>query len=408
MTSEVTATRLRDEIRSLAALPTTTERRQDTVDQSELMDITLPGTSFSIQTLASQVVKVFGVERQSDISGEFTIENNRLRLHLRLGGKPFFVSAQGADPNRPEDLMNEAARAVLGVTQPYILALIQLEIDKNYNSALATAESMISGTSHADVPVSWVFTIKGMALADLGRMDEAATEYEKAIASDPKDPYPHYDRGGALLTLGRMDEALTEYDKAVNLDPKFADAHNGRGTVLRHLGRAEVAMTEYNEAVALDPKSAYAYCGRSYILRDLGHPDEAMIGFEKAIALDPKFAEPVSGRGYVLRDLKHPDEAMSEFEKAIALDPKFADPHNGRGATLRDLGRTDEAIAEFKMAIALDPMFADPHYNMGLLLNDLGRGDEAKAEFDEAHTLALTHVGIVAYLRNVERQVDGR
>lgn len=61
----------------------------------------------------------------------------------------------------------------------------------------------------------------GMAYADANRLDEAISEYRKAIAI--KDVYPqiHYNLGNALVITGHVDEGITEYRKAINISPSF-------------------------------------------------------------------------------------------------------------------------------------------------------------------------------------------
>lgn len=63
---------------------------------------------------------------------------------------------------------------------------------------------------------------------------ESALEcYRRALALDPTHPQAHHFAGHALLKLGRLDEAETEYVRALVYDPSYKAAWNG----LEHLGR---------------------------------------------------------------------------------------------------------------------------------------------------------------------------
>jgi tetratricopeptide (TPR) repeat protein len=55
-------------------------------------------------------------------------------------------------------------------------------------------------------------------LLDEEKYEEAAIEAEKAIALDPDDPEPHFERATALANLDRYAEATTHYEKALALD----------------------------------------------------------------------------------------------------------------------------------------------------------------------------------------------
>ena len=55
-----------------------------------------------------------------------------------------------------------------------------------------------------------------------------------------------------------MEEAETEYLKAIALDPSDADAHNNFGALLANTQRLKRAEKEFRKALALDPKDADA------------------------------------------------------------------------------------------------------------------------------------------------------
>jgi tetratricopeptide (TPR) repeat protein len=50
------------------------------------------------------------------------------------------------------------------------------------------------------------------------KYEEAAVAAEKAMALDPEDPEPHFDRATALANLDRYAEAASHFEKALALD----------------------------------------------------------------------------------------------------------------------------------------------------------------------------------------------
>jgi Flp pilus assembly protein TadD len=58
---------------------------------------------------------------------------------------------------------------------------------------------------------------KGIALAELDKLDEALKCFEKAIEIDPKDARAWSNKGIALDSLGKADEALKSFNKAKKL-----------------------------------------------------------------------------------------------------------------------------------------------------------------------------------------------
>ncbi|MEH2314681.1 MAG: tetratricopeptide repeat protein, partial [Nostoc sp.] len=55
---------------------------------------------------------------------------------------------------------------------------------------------------------------KGIALADLGRFEEAIASSDQAVKIKPDDHEAWYNRGIALRNLGRTEEAIASYDQA--------------------------------------------------------------------------------------------------------------------------------------------------------------------------------------------------
>jgi tetratricopeptide (TPR) repeat protein len=99
----------------------------------------------------------------------------------------------------------------------------------------------------------------GNALRELGRIDEAITHCEHAIALQPDLAEAHNNLGNALIEQGRLDEAIDRYEHAIALKPDFALAHNNLGSALQEVGRIDEAIGRYEHAIALKPDYAEAH-----------------------------------------------------------------------------------------------------------------------------------------------------
>jgi tetratricopeptide (TPR) repeat protein len=78
----------------------------------------------------------------------------------------------------------------------------------------------------------------GLALKDVGRLDEAISCFEEAIARAPQNADAHNGLGAALVARGRLREAIAYFEKAIKLDPKHARSHGNLGRA-RRLAAAE-------------------------------------------------------------------------------------------------------------------------------------------------------------------------
>lgn len=75
---------------------------------------------------------------------------------------------------------------------------------------------------------------------------------ERALKVDPNSIQAHHGRGVALAKLGRYDEALAEFKKVIKADPKYVKTYNNMGLTLHRMGRFPEAVEAYERAIALD------------------------------------------------------------------------------------------------------------------------------------------------------------
>ena len=65
----------------------------------------------------------------------------------------------------------------------------------------------------------------GLALRELGKLDEAVASYHKVLGLKPDFAEAHSNLGLALMDLGKLDEAVASYHKALAINPDYAKAH---------------------------------------------------------------------------------------------------------------------------------------------------------------------------------------
>jgi tetratricopeptide (TPR) repeat protein len=98
--------------------------------------------------------------------------------------------------------------------------------------------------------LSWLaYQNRGVALSKLGRLEEAAADYGRAIAMNPRSAELFYNRANVNARLGRLEEALRDYGAAIGLAPRpHPDYFTNRSVVLRWMGREEEAAADRREA----------------------------------------------------------------------------------------------------------------------------------------------------------------
>jgi tetratricopeptide (TPR) repeat protein len=152
-----------------------------------------------------------------------------------------------------------------------------------------------------DDPMIW--NNRGVSLSALGRYDEAAGSYRKAIGIRPGYWMAWYNLGKAIhrkadRTAGDTEgyeEALEAYERALELNPSHTSTLNNKAVALRKLGRNAEALEVYDELISIDPLYGHAWYNKGQLLTDMGLPEEARKCIEVAAGLDPEFAR--AGRG---------------------------------------------------------------------------------------------------------------
>ena len=261
----------------------------------------------------------------------------------------------------------------------YLLGIIALQ-----RGQFQTAEQQIALALGLNPNAAPAHRDRGLALAHLGRPEDALASLDRAIALRPDYAEAFGNRGNVLRELGRLADALESYDKAIALRPASAMFHYNRGITLHDLDRLEETLASYERAIAIRPDYAAAFNKRGIVLLALNRHDQALASFDTAIALKPDLADAYYNRGIALQDFGRPREAVQSYDRAIALAPGFAEALNNRGNALQKLGRLEEALESYDEAVALKPDFAEAHYNRGITLFDLKRPEHALASYERA------------------------
>ncbi|HXR88499.1 MAG TPA: tetratricopeptide repeat protein, partial [Stellaceae bacterium] len=228
---------------------------------------------------------------------------------------------------------------------------------------------------------------RGLAHVALGRIEEAAVHYERALALKADYVEALSNLGNLRLMQGRRDEAIGLHKRALAHNPDYAEGQMNLGNALREQGKPGEAVSRYERAIALRPDYPEALSNLGNALHDLGKFSEARASYERALALRPDFAEASGNLGNVLHEIGDLDAAVTQFERALALRPDHAEAENGLGSVLDKKGEYDKAIACFKRALALQPDDVEILNNLGAALQNSGRFDDAIARYEQALTL---------------------
>jgi tetratricopeptide (TPR) repeat protein len=225
-----------------------------------------------------------------------------------------------------------------------------------------------------------------LTLLTLAREQVFANElalWTDTIQVSPRSSIGHMNVGNALLASGRVDQAITEFKRALEINPNYAEAHYNLGNALFGKGQLDEALAQYQRAAETKPTFALAHYNLGIALLQKGRADEAIIQFQAALALHPN-AEAHNNLGNAFLQKHQPDNAIAEYQKALEMDPTDAGAYNNLGNALLQKSEVGDAIIQYQKAVDLSPNFAEIRENLGVALLQKGRGTEAIAQFEEA------------------------
>ena len=211
----------------------------------------------------------------------------------------------------------------------------------------------------------------GRALAAMGQVEAAASEFDRAIAVDPSDWYAHNQRGNFLLQLGRLALAQKDFQRVSEVAPANFQGPANMGVLALHQSDRPRARDWFEQALASTPPAASAANIRSKLgwalmeeqtgraLRELEVASrEAPNNTDVAITFGEALMSQGSADG-VARARNEYDRALGLLDKRIRRLQRFSmlalDERISRTRCLAALGMSDQAMAEIQQVLSESP-----------------------------------------------------
>jgi len=232
---------------------------------------------------------------------------------------------------------------------------------------------LCAGWRHRRVMLGGFSTIILVALIFCARTQAAywrnsETLWNHTLASTSDNAVAHYNLGNVLLQKGRVNEAITQYQKALQIKPDKEEACNNLGNALLQKGNVDEAITHYQKVLQINPEFAEAHYNLGNALLQKGSVDEAIAHFQKALQINPDYADAHNNLGYALLQKGSVDEAIAHFQKALQINPDYADAHNNLGNILLEKGSVNEAIVHFQKVLEIKPDYLEVQINLAWVL----------------------------------------
>ncbi len=191
------------------------------------------------------------------------------------------------------------------------------------------------------------------------RAEDALALCDRALRLDPKGPDAYYVRGRALWDLEREDEAVAEFDRCLAVDDAYYEAMLAKAAAVLEMGEdPEEALALCDRALACDPDAeseVWAYELKVDGLMNAGRCDQALRAAERALRTSPDRAALHVLHAWVLYSLTHFREAEAAIEEGLRGEPDNAYAVNLRAKIRQRQGKTEAAERDFRLAAQLAP-----------------------------------------------------
>jgi Flp pilus assembly protein TadD len=220
---------------------------------------------------------------------------------------------------------------------------------------------------------------------------QIASQY---AAANPNRAGAQFIYASALANSRKLDEAVSEYQKAIQLEPKSLLSYMQLARVYEMQGKPDDALALYQKALAVAPNSPaiVAAIGNAYMAKN--DMKSAQQYFEKANTLAPHDPLIQNNLAWVYAmEGQNLDVALSLATQAKQAAPDAISINDTLGWIQYKKGNYVIAVGLLTEVVNKIPQSAEYRYHLGMALNGAGQKDRAKEELKKALQLAppLSH-----------------
>ncbi len=213
-----------------------------------------------------------------------------------------------------------------------------------------------------------------------GKVEQALSNAKRALALRPEDPDYRYIVGNALLKSGNLAEAEAQLRRTIEQQPGHAKAHYSLSAVLARLGKQD---------------EAERYLAKMDSLRQI---EESIDTFERRTRLYPDDPAAWVTYGYTLNRAGRRAEAIRAFQVALYKGPATPDVHILLANAYLKHHQLEEALAHYDAALQHDAFYVGAWVNKGICLARMGRPEAAWQAWETALRLDPDQPQVREYL----------
>ena len=193
-----------------------------------------------------------------------------------------------------------------------------------------------------------------------GHLEDAVSTARRLLVLQPSDTASREKLALALASLGRDDEALVELEAVTADNPASIVAYRAHGEILLKRGDTAGALAKFEKALALNDEDPRLYIEIAELCMNSGDPERAIRWIGEAKAKYGRLPELAFYEGRLLGRMERWREALNAFNLAAELaaqnEPSFltADFHFQHGVVAERAGEHEQAAGHFQACLDRD------------------------------------------------------
>jgi tetratricopeptide (TPR) repeat protein len=349
-TSAVIAEKMLDEIRLINSQSTSIRARRALESGDAVPDVQIAHGGLSMKAIVRYARRLFDLP-DATIGGEIVRRGTALRMTLRTRDRSGteVIEVVRSDGN-VDALLEDAGRAIVRATDPYILATYFSTKESNAGSetfpeTLAAIDYVLRHPRDNDE--AWALNLRGNVRVEQGRYNEAVADYRAAVGRG--SPF----RGNlalGLMAAGRRDEAVAYTREQLARADVTPGSRVDFGQLLLNDGDLQGALAIAREMSADSQQRQIVWRGLALLVTTLAfsHREaealDAIAKYERLQGIDPLA---LGMRAFTYARLNRPEIALDYATRLDALQPGSQPSLFVGGQALKAAGRYDEAAANF-------------------------------------------------------------
>ncbi|HAR33928.1 MAG TPA: hypothetical protein DCR95_07540 [Desulfobacter sp.] len=244
---------------------------------------------------------------------------------------------------------NRFCLAFAGIAIPAILMLVAGNQVRYWQNSITLYSHTFEVTE-----ANWlIHNNLGLALAGIGRIDEAIDHYSEAIRINPKDSAAYYNKGIAIVLQNDLGGLFADYFRAIEIDPA-QDMDLNIQKVISTQGSIEKARKLFKTALNISSEHTTGSLNNmGALLICQGKIDSAISKFQKSANIDQNTAA-LNNLKLAIRARQEIDENIAELQRLLQVQNDSETCYRLGNLYMRS-GQFQQAVIQYEMVFEMQP-----------------------------------------------------